>query len=194
MLQPLIDDEMAQRIIEVAEAIATTQGAHNVTVKAILRELGFTNRVFYNRFHNIREVLEIVYENTIQKVRESIDIGIEDSTEEGFFNAIKMIVEKSLILSYDEKMQLTQYVFENDSVTMSNYEWWTTQIKRLINYAKEMDYIRDIDTDAMSYSIWCFCRGFNADAVGRKLPKEEAVRCFRYSIGILLDGMRKKHD
>ena len=42
----------------------------------------------------------------------------------------------------------------------------------------------------MSYAIWCFIRGYNADALGRKLPRETAVRNFRYSFGVLLDGMR----
>ena len=42
----------------------------------------------------------------------------------------------------------------------------------------------------MSYAIWCFCRGYNADAVGRHLPMDLAVQNFRYSFSILLDGMR----
>ena len=56
--------------------------------------------------------------------------------------------------------------------------------------AKEKKYIKEIDSDAMSYAIWCFCRGYNADAVGRNLPVDVAVRNFRYSFGVLLDGMR----
>ena len=65
-----------------------------------------------------------------------------------------------------------------------------TEIKKLIDYAKEKKYIKEIDSDAMSYAIWCFCRGYNADAVGRNLPVDVAVRNFRYSFGVLLDGMR----
>lgn len=186
----LIDDEMSKRIVEVAESLVTQHGAHNVTVRSLLQELDITNRVFYNRFHNIREVLEIVYNNTINKIRQIINESFEGTDENTFFEKVTDIVERSLLLSYDEKMQFNQYVFETDSVSVSNYEWWQTQIKRLIDYAKEKKYIRNVDTTIMSYSIWCFCRGFNADAVGRKMPKEEAARYFRYSIGVLIDGMR----
>ena len=188
----LIDDEMSKRIIDAAETLVTQHGAHNVTVRSLLQELDITNRVFYNRFHNIREVLEIVYNNTIKKIRNIIDESFEGTDEDAFFEKVTDIVEKSLLMSYDEKMQFNQYVFETDSASVSNYEWWQTQIKRLIDYAKEKKYIKDVDTTIMSYSIWCFCRGFNADAVGRNMPKSEAARYFRYSINVLLDGMRIK--
>jgi len=188
----LIDDEMSKRIIDTAESLVTQHGVHNVTVRSLLQEMDITNRVFYNRFHNIREVLEIVYNNTIKKIRKIIDESFEGTDEDEFFEKVTDIVEKSLLMSYDEKMQFNQYVFETDSVSVSNYVWWQTQIKRLIDYAKEKKYIKDVDTTIMSYSIWCFCRGFNADAVGRNMPKSEAARYFRYSIGVLLDGMRTK--
>ena len=42
----------------------------------------------------------------------------------------------------------------------------------------------------MSYAIWCYIRGYNADAVGRKLPLDIAVKNFKYAFGILLDGMK----
>ena len=66
-----ICDEMSQKIIETAEALVMTQGTHMLTVRSILKELNITNRVFYNRFRNIDEVLNIVYKNTSMKVRES---------------------------------------------------------------------------------------------------------------------------
>ena len=56
----LISDEMSRRIIAAAEQIARTSGAESVTVRSILRALGISNRVFYNRFHNAAEVLDIV--------------------------------------------------------------------------------------------------------------------------------------
>ena len=102
------------------------------------------------------------------------------------------VVVNSLLVSYDVKMQFNHYVFTNDSISRGNYEWWTAQIKALIDYAKEQGLIRDVDSDVLSYSIWCFCRGYNADAVGRRLPKEEAVKNFRYSFSFLLEGMKKQ--
>ena len=184
-----IRDEMSEKIIETAEYLATTEGAHTLTVRKILQKLDITNRVFYNRFHNIEEVLEIIYRNMIIKIRESITPEQTNSAAD-FFEHVIDVVTRSLIMSYENKMAFNQYIFENDSHSQSNYVWWHTEIKKLIDYAKDKQYIRDIDSDAMSYAIWCFCRGYNADAVGRHLPMDLAVKNFRYSFGVLLDGMR----
>lgn len=185
----LIRDEMSQKIIETAEHIVTASGADSLTVRKLLQTLGITNRVFYNRFRNIGDVLKIVYKNTVLKIRESVVTDFDSETD--FFERVTDMVIKSLLSSYDKKMQFNSYVFENDSLSQNNYEWWTGEIKKLIVFAKEKGYIKDVDENIMSYSIWCFCRGFNADAVGRKLPREDAVRQFRYSFGILLDGLKK---
>ena len=184
----LISDEMSESIIETAEKLAMDSGADNVNVRAILRELNITNRVFYNRFHNIGEVLGIVYCNMTLRIRESI---ISKFDPEGdYFGQIIDIVVNTLVMSYETKMKFNQYIFESDSVSGGNYEWWKSEIKKLIEFGKSRKYLRDVDSDAMGYAIWCFIRGYNADAVGRKLPREEAVKNFRYSFGILLDGMR----
>ena len=186
----LITDEMSEKIISVAEEIVISEGAQGLNVRRILQTLGITNRVFYNRFRNAEEVLEIVYKKTVMKIRRSLDAMSYDGKKD-FFEYVKDVVAASLVMSYDKKMRFNSYVFENDSLTQSNYEWWLDEIRKLIRYAKQNGYIKDVDEDIMSYSIWCFCRGYNADAVGRGLPKEEAVRNFRYSFGVLLDGMKK---
>ena len=184
----LISDEMSESIIETAEKLAMDSGADNVNVRAILRELNITNRVFYNRFHNIGEVLGIVYRNMTLRIRESIIAKFDP--EGDYFGQIIDIVVNTLVMSYETKMKFNQYIFESDSVSGGNYEWWKGEIKKLIEFGKERKYLRDVDADAMGYAIWCFIRGYNADAVGRKLPREEAVKNFRYSFGVLLDGMR----
>jgi len=184
----LIKDEMSETIISCAEKLVLTEGANTLTVRKILKDLNITNRVFYNRFHNIEDVLAVVYKNTVLKMRESITAGYSKETD--FFEHVKDVVVNSLIMSYDTKMKFNQYVFENDSVSQANYEWWVSEIKKLIDYAKENKLIKEVDSEIMSYAIWCFCRGYNADAVGRGLPKDEAIRNFRYSFGILLDGMK----
>jgi len=185
----LICDEMSNRIIEVAEDIATENGAQSVTVRKILQALGITNRVFYNRFRNIDEVLSMVYNGMIPRIRESFSAEIDESRD--FFEQVMELVVKALLLSYDTKMQFNSYVFESDSLSQSNYLWWTEEIKKLIVYAKQRNYIKDVDPDILSYSIWCFCRGYNADAVGRRLPRDEAVKNFRYSFSFLLEGLKK---
>ena len=185
----LIKDETSEKIIAAAEKIATESG--EVTVRKILRELGVTNRVFYNRFHNVDEVLEIVYMNTISRIRESM--SVEYDGERDFFEYVTDVVVGTLLLSYDLKMKFNRYVFEYDSVTQSNYAWYMQRIKTLFAQGKAKGAIRaDVDEDALSYAIWCFCRGYNADAVERNLPKDEAVQKFRYSFSILLDGLKVK--
>lgn len=187
--QVLIQDEMSDRIIDTARQIAITQGTENINVRRILQTLGITNRVFYNRFHNIDEVLKIVYLDTVLKMRESI---AEDFDPEGdFFQQVTDIVAKTLVMSYDVKMNLNYYIFENDSISCQNYEWWKSEIARLIEFGKAKGVLKDVETEKMSYAVWCFIRGYNADALGRKLPKEQAVEDFKYSFGILLDGMKK---
>ncbi|MBQ9773772.1 MAG: TetR/AcrR family transcriptional regulator [Clostridia bacterium] len=185
----LISDEMSAKIIQTAERIGAAEGAHTVTVRKILQALGITNRVFYNRFRNVDEVLEAVYERMVLKVRR--DVISEYDGESDFFEYVMDVIEKSLLISYDTKMQFNQFAFEVDSLSDANYKWWTGEIRKLIDYAKSHGLIRDVDSDVMSYSIWCFCRGYNADAVGRNLPREEAVKNFRYSFGFLLEGLKK---
>ena len=55
---------------------------------------------------------------------------------------------------------------------------------------REGQFAPDLDTDSLSYAIWCFIRGFNADAMARNLSKEEALRRFDYGFGIFLKGIR----
>ena len=77
----LIHDEMSEKIVRAAENMVTESGAHAITVRKLLLELGITNRVFYNRFHNIDEVLEIVYKNTILKIRESLKSAFDEQKD-----------------------------------------------------------------------------------------------------------------
>lgn len=48
----------------------------------------------------------------------------------------------------------------------------------------------DLDEAQSSYAIWCFIRGFNADALGRGIPENEALARFRYGFDLMLSGMR----
>lgn len=187
--QALICDEMSNAIVEEAERIALSCGAEALTVRKILQGLGITNRVFYNRFRNVDEVLDIVYRRTADKIHASI---LSDFDPDGdFYGQVIDIVTATTAMSYDSKMEFSAYVFESDSSTDANYAWWHEEIVRLFTLGKERGYLReDIDVSRMSYAVWCFIRGYNADAVGRGIPKEEAVEGFRYSFGILLDGMR----
>lgn len=187
--QKMILDEMSERIIAAAEQIAITSGAEAVTVRSVLQNLDITNRVFYNRFRNVEDVLNIVYERMILKIRESITNNFDPDGD--FFEQVIDIVANTLVMSYDIKMNFSTFVFKSDSISHRNFEWWKAEIRKLIEFGKYGGHLKDVDTDVMSYAIWCFIRGYNADAISRKIPKEEAVANFRYAFGILLDGMRK---
>lgn len=184
-----IRDEMSEKIIETAEMIAMDCG--KVTVRDIMRALNITNRVFYNRFHSVEEVLEIIYMKTIMKIRESVQAEY-DGTED-YFDYVTNVVADTLIASYDIKMKFNNYVFKLDSALNINYDWYMARIKQLFNYALSKGIIPSLDVDSLSYAIWCFCRGYNADAVMR-LPKDEAVEKFKYSFRLMLEGLKKNND
>ena len=185
----LISDAMSVKIIDAAEKIAKSEGAEVVTVREILRTLDITNRVFYNRFNNIEQVLEIVYQRMVLEIRKSITPSFDPDGD--YFAQITDIVASTLIMSYDIKMNFNQYFFKSDSVLTGNFDWWKNEIIKLIEIGKSRGHLRaDVDTEVMSYAIWCFIRGYNADAVGRGIPKDEAVRNFIYSFNILLNGMK----
>lgn len=190
----LIRDEMTKRIIDVAERLATEGGAHNLTVRQILRELGASNRVFYNRFRNIEEVLEIIYENTVKKIRASLPPLTNIRSGDEFFDYVTELVTASLVSSYDFKMNFNQYIFENDSSSEYNRTWWTTEISKLIEFAKEKKYIKNVNSETLSYALWCFCRGYNADAVARGLPRDEAIEGFKYSFSFFLEGLKLQNN
>lgn len=179
---------MSRQIIDAVEGIVMEGGAETLTVRRILRKLDISNRVFYNRFANIEEVLDIVYRNTILKVRDAIKAP--PGGRDDFFEYVLDVLTRTLVFSYEVKMKFNQYIFEEDSLGEQNRAWWTGEIKKLIIYAKERKLIKDVDADVIAYSIWCFCRGYNADAVARDLPREKAIADFRYSFSVFLDGMK----
>lgn len=185
----MINDEMSDEIIAAASKLATAEGAHCLTVRKILRELDISNRVFYNRFHNIDEVLEIVYRKNIVQMRECLADKYDENKD--FFEYVLDVLTQVLESTYDIREQFSRYVFEQDSINDSNYKWWMVEIEKLIEYAKSKDIIKDVDSKVLSYSIWCFARGFNADAICRRFSKDEAIEYFRYGMGFFLEGLRK---
>ena len=185
----LIQDEMSDKIISAAEEIAVENGTEDLTVRKILRALGITNRVFYNRFHNIGEVLEKVYEKTVLKARNCI-MSRADAKKD-FFENVYDLVSEIISMSYDSRKQMSSFVFETDSNEKENREWWTAEIKKMIDYAMENGYIKKVDSEVLSHSIWCFCRGYNADVIAQNIPKEEAVANFRYSFSFMIEALKK---
>ena len=185
----LIQDELSLRIIESAKKIAKEKGIGKITVRDILKDLELTNRVFYNRFHNINEVLEVIYNDAISKVRESLAISWDECSD--FWQHIQMVAERTLIFSYESRSNMSAYIFELDSVANDNFNWWQQEIRKLILLGKKHHHISEnLDEIAISYSIWCFIRGFNADAIARHLPREDALAQFRYGFSCFMNGIK----
>lgn len=190
--QELICDEISDEIISIAERMAVREGAHNVNVKKIITEMGVTNRVFYNRFHNSDEVLWIVYENAMKKMRSSFNADAALSSRENIYDFCMKAGVKVLNETYDIKMKFSRYMFEHDSLSQENKNWWLAEIRKIVNYAKENDLIDNVDTDMLCYTVWGLCRGYTVDAISKKLSKEDAVKYFEFGFGYFLKGLLKK--
>ncbi len=185
----LIYDEMSDKIINTAEEFALENGTENLTVRKILRSLGITNRVFYNRFHNIGEVLEKVYEKTVLKARNCIMARAD--AKKDFFENVYDLVSELILVSYQSRKRMSRFVFDTDSTENENRVWWTGEIKKMIDRAIENGFIKKVDSDVLSNSIWSFCRGYNADVVAQNIPEKEAVANFRYSFSFMIEGLKK---
>ena len=82
-------------------------------------------------------------------------------------------------------------MFEFDSKTNENCEWWTERVKNIIDIGIATEQIREVDSYALGYTLWSFLRGYNVDAVKRGLSKEEAVERFKTAFGYILKGLIK---
>ena len=114
-----------------------------------------------------------------------VKLYIENNTDQD-------ITVKTLINTYDVKQQFSQYMFEYDSKTEANHRWWTDKVKEIIEIGKKRNQVKDVDSEALSYAIWCFFRGYNADAVNRQLPKDVAVKDFLTVLQFLFYGVAKE--
>ena len=185
--QARIHDAISEEIIQAAADIARNEGAHHVNVSKIMSVLGATNRVFYNRFKNADEVLRIVYQRAVEQTRENIRPDYTDA--KSFIAFCLDTAEKMLVRTYDIKTQFRRYVFEHDSLTEENSLWWDTHIREQYSVAREHGYVRDVDVDALCYTIWCFCRGYISDAAARSVSLADSVRYFRFGLSCLLGGL-----
>ena len=185
----IIKDEISNKIIETTAIIIRNEGITKLNVSKILKKLGISNRVFYNRFNNLEEVLEEVYNKIVIQIREKLNHEYDEKQD--FFEYLLDLVENSLLLSYELKTQLNLYIFGSDAYSQYNYEWYIDRITKLLNYAKENNLIIDVDSEVFGYTMWCAIRGYNADAVIR-MEKEEAIKQIRYSFNLLLQGIKKQ--
>lgn len=183
-----ISDSISDSIIDITEKLVKKDGAHNITVRKILDELGTTNRVFYNRFRNVDDVLEILYTKLVLKMQRTVRSDIDPDKD--FFGYVMDLGVKALTATYEIKMEFSRYMFEHDSLTNANRIWWTNEIEKIISRGKKLGVLKNIDDDKLAYSVWCFLRGYNADAVLRKMSVDEAIENFKFGFGCFLDGVK----
>ncbi len=184
-----MQDDISVKIVEIAEELVKEHGARKVSVRQILNRMGVTNRVFYNRFQNMNEVLELVYQKEVEKMHESLSSDYDIRTE--FYSYVMDVAVKVLVNTYEVKQKFSQYMFEFDSVKEANRLWWTEKIKEIIRIGKDLGELGEVDEEKLSYTIWCFFRGYNADAVFRQLSQKEAVENFQFGLGCFLRGLKK---
>ena len=184
-----ICDQVCEKIIITTEKLAMESGAKNVTVRKVLKELGVSNRVFYNRFHNIDEVLQIIYKRTVMKMR--VSLVSDYNAETDFCAYVKDLCSKVLVMTYDLKKQFSQYMFEFDSATEENRRWWMDKIKEIIEVGKKTNQVNDVNSEMLSYTVWCFIRGYCADAIKRGLLKDDAKAGLVFGLDCLLKGIIK---
>lgn len=185
----LIHDEISSQIIETVRQVINERHSGIITVRDILKEMNITNRVFYNRFHNMEEVMEVIHEEEIGKVREAIFTTFNEGDD--FEAYVENVALKTLLLSNERQYYMSQYIFLVDSADNRNYEWWSNAIAKIVAKGKELCYFKaDLDVEAFGYGCWCFIRGFNADAVARNLSREETIRIFNYCFHLVLIGAR----
>ena len=185
----LIQDELCDVITASVERLAQEKSPQKLTVRDVLKDLGITNRVFYNRFHSIDEVLAIIYSRSVTQVRRSLAMPWDGHGD--FEEHICAVARRTLELTYESRANLSGYIFEADCASPDNFTWWQEEIKKLIRTGKELHWLRsDLDEAVVGYSIWCFIRGFAADAITRKLPKETACQQLDYGFRCLLRGLK----
>ena len=189
----IIKDSVSDEIIELTEDLVIKQGVKTLNVRMLMNKMGKSTRVFYNRFRNIEEVLNIVYKKVVIKMRDNLRDIASEGRDTDYFAYVEKLIVLCMEDTYDLKNQFSQYAFEHDSLSKNNYEWWIEKIKGLVRFGISNGYIRDdLDVDAISYFLWCLCRGCNADAVMRNISKEDAVRSLKAGFACFLEGAKKK--
>ncbi|MGM9551018.1 MAG: TetR/AcrR family transcriptional regulator [Clostridia bacterium] len=188
-MSELIKDHISEEIISLCEDIVLKEGTKNINVRRVITAMGVTNRVFYNRFHNIEEVLECIYYKNMVTMQHSL--SSEKNIEEDFFGYVTDVALNALLNTYDVKQRFCQYMFEFESYTNTYCNWWIEKIKDVIETAKRTEQIKkDIDSEMLSYALWCFLHGFNTDAVNRNVPKSDAVKSLKFGLECLFYGVK----
>ena len=187
-----LQDDISKKIIDTVTKMVYDGGASKINVQAVLKKLKITNRVFYNRFKNIDEVLLCVSQNLVKKMHQCILRPIDK--EKNFHKHLTDIASDVFIKTYEIKKDFSDYMFMNDIVNESNKLWWIDHMIPILEYGIKEKFLKPMDVRAMSYAIWCFCRGFNVDAIKSRLELKEALKTFQTAFDFLIEGMTLNKD
>lgn len=187
-----LQDKISQEIIACVGKMVYKQGASDINVSAVLKELKITNRVFYNRFRNIDEVLLIISQKIVKEMRQSILQPYDEKYN--YHQYLINVATNVLIKTYEVKNNFSDYMFINDILNKVNKEWWIEHIVVPLNYGVKNGFLKPINTEEISYAIWCFCRGFNVDAIKGQLELKDALRIFTVAFTAFIDGITLNKD
>lgn len=187
-----LQDEISTKIINTVTKMVYEGGAANINVQMVLKKLKITNRVFYNRFKNIDEVLICVSQNLVQKMRQCMLRPY--NKKENYHKYLVSLATDVLIKTYEIKKDFSDYMFNNDIVNESNKIWWIDHMIPAIEYGVKNGFLKPMNIKEMAYAIWCFCRGFNVDAIKSRLELNKALETFTMAFTFLIEGMTLNED
>lgn len=184
-----IEDEISLRIIDTAMEIATQDGIANLSVSKIINRMGVTNRVFYNRFKDLDDVIHAVYDKVVLHLRSCFDKGYDGSQDlcEYIMEIAVLLLEKT----YETKLHFAGYLYNYDSFLEENRKWWIDHIVPLIDLGIEKGIFKEVNSLHLAYSIWSYSRGFNATSIGNALSHDEAIAAFKLGFKCFMDGAKK---
>ena len=182
-----LEDETSKTIIATAAQIARREGMEELTVKRVLTELKVSNRVFYNRFRNIDDVIQVLYEDLVQEIRSSLEQVQQPA--QSYPDYLLELAVAAVEKIYQNTLHFKQYLFSYQVANDTNRDWWLQKIQQLLRRGMEQGELKVNDPVKMSYGVWCFCLGFHRDAVGDELTEQEAMDAFREAFSCLIQGM-----
>ena len=187
-----LQDEISTKIINTVTKMVYEGGAANINVQMVLKKLKITNRVFYNRFKNIDEVLLCVSQNLVHKMRQCMLRPYNE--KENYHKYLVSLATDVLVKTYEIKKDFSDYMFNNDIVNESNKLWWIDHMIPALEYGVKNGFLKPMDIREMAYAVWCFCRCFNVDAIKSRLELNKALETFTMAFTFLIDGMTLNKD
>lgn len=183
-----LEDETAKEIIRTATEIAQKEGIEQLSVKRILSEMGVSNRVFYNRFRNIDDIIQILYNELVEEIRSCIKL--EQQEDQTYYDYLLDLAVGVVTKIYHNNLHFRRHLLSYQASKENNRNWWLNRIQTILKDGMNQGLLKPMKEDAVSYGVWCFCLGFHKEAIGENLSGKQAVAAFRESFALLIEGMK----